>query len=360
MIVKSTLTPKQSAFDAAVKLRADALYRGVADLEQLRQTDATLNLLIDQLIEIRQSFNDALAVEGQHIVGDAPHAPFYFDYIDSAVSNALAFRDADHSFIGVTIPLVFDVTKISLMLSSSDAVIAGIGLPGQCNREAVQGILFWMLLGFVISHEYAHHTHGHLDGAFDGDDAEVVAGALTGSLRRQAREADADAWAAYLTLSHWVLRDGQRVIVELLKLQHASNEAKDDVAFACFVVAQAAFTFLREPEPLTTNTIRFRTHPPQAVRLHLMSRFVLKFSSEFRPHIRQTMTQPRYQSLMDTVSRLMWTNGKHAPLWRVQAEFLRTPDGVSYQDALIAELDLFRATLRRWQAEAETVFTGNG
>ena len=48
-------------------------------------------------------------------------------------------------------------------------------------------------------------------------------------------------------------------------------------------------------------------------------------------------TQPWYQSLMDAVSRLMWTNGKHATLWRQQAEYLRTPDGIAYSDALIAE-----------------------
>src|SRR5229473_2738087 len=33
-------------------------------------------------------------------------------------------------------------------------------------------------------------------------------------------------------------------------------------------------------------------------------------------------------------------------------KFLRTPDGVTYYDALIAELDAFRATLRQWEAEA--------
>ena len=86
-----------------------------------------------------------------------------------------------------------------------------------------------------------------------------------------------------------------------------------------------------------------------------MSRYVLKFSGEFRPGIRETLTQPRYQSLMDAVSRLMWTSGKHAALWREHHEFLRTPEGIAYRDALIAELDAFRATLRQWEAEGSGV-----
>lgn len=63
--------------------------------------------------------------------------------------------------------------------------------------------------------------------------------------------------------------------------------------------------------------------------------------------------------LMDGVSNLMWTGGKHAVLWRQHAvlwrqhaEFLRTADGAAYAEALIHELDVFRETLRQWEAEA--------
>ena len=81
-----------------------------------------------------------------------------------------------------------------------------------------------------------------------------------------------------------------------------------------------------------------------------MSRFVLKFSDEFRPALRAS-TQGRYQSLMDAVSRVMWTGrfSQHAAGWRAQREFLDT-QATSYQTALIAELDAFRATLNQWEA----------
>jgi hypothetical protein len=86
--------------------------------------------------------------------------------------------------------------------------------------------------------------------------------------------------------------------------------------------------------------------PPQLVRLQVMSRYVLKFSNESRPALRKTMTQARYQSLMDAVSTVMWTTGTHAAGWQAEMEFLRSADGSAYVEAVIAELDAFRATLR--------------
>jgi hypothetical protein len=62
---------EQIAFDVAVKSRHNFDYRGIADLEELRQRDSSLSTFIDKLVEIRQSFNGALAVEGHNITGDA-------------------------------------------------------------------------------------------------------------------------------------------------------------------------------------------------------------------------------------------------------------------------------------------------
>jgi hypothetical protein len=339
------LTAKQLAFDAAIKAQSNFEYRGIADLETLREKDPTFGPAIDQLVEIRESLNAALALEGQNIVGDAPHKPFYFDYVDSSRSQGLAFKDADHSFIGITISLVFDVRDVARLVSQSDNVVTGIGLSLDTSRDILQGLLLWMLLGFITAHEYAHHTHGHWMPIADGRK-------VYGELRRQAREADADGWAAYLTMADWVLAGGRQTLLELLKIELLPTTVQNDMAVACFVVAQAAFSFLREPEPVDKDRVYWATHPPQPVRLQLMSRFVLKFSSEFAPNVRETLTQPRYQSLMDAVSLVMWIKGRHAVIWQQHHAFLRTPEGVSYRDALLSELDAFRAVLRQWEANA--------
>ena len=106
-------------------------------------------------------------------------------------------------------------------------------------------------------------------------------------------------------------RYGESTTLELLKLHDASAAVQDDIGFASFVVAQAAFTFLREPEPIDKDRVYWNKHPPQPVRLQVMSRFVLKFAGEFRPDVRATLTQPRYKCLMDAVSSLMWS--RHEP-----------------------------------------------
>jgi hypothetical protein len=86
-----------------------------------------------------------------------------------------------------------------------------------------------------------------------------------GKLRRQAREADADGWAAYLTLSHWVLSGGRPALLELLNLNAVPTNVQDDVAVACFVVAQAAFTFLHEPQPIDKDRVYWDTQPHLSV-----------------------------------------------------------------------------------------------
>ncbi|OFV97156.1 MAG: hypothetical protein A3H28_14685 [Acidobacteria bacterium RIFCSPLOWO2_02_FULL_61_28] len=343
------LTPKQVAFDAAVKARRNFDYRGIADLAELRERDPARGPQLDQLSQLRDSFNAALAVEGQNIVGDAPHAPFYLDYLDSDTCNAWAFRDDLHSFIGVTLPLVIEISSITQRVVDSDAVVSLMGMPLTVDRDTLKGVLFSMLLGFVASHEYAHHTHGHL--VHPKDSRPIV-----GRLWLQAREADADGWAAYLVLNLWGLADARPVLLKLLSLENAPPSAQDAVAFACFVVAHAAFV-LRHPEPIDKNKVYWETHPPQPVRLQLMSRFVVKFMNEFRPSVRETLTQPWYQSLMNTLTRLIWTSDNDAAIWHEQAHCLRAPDGAAYVEALIAELDVFRAVLRQWEAEARAALT---
>ena len=343
------LSPIQVAFDLAVKARRNFDYRGIANLEELRGRDPERGPQLDQLIQLRDSFNAALAVEGQNIIGDAPHAPFYLDYLDSDKSNALAFKTEHYSFIGVTLPLVIEISNVTQQIAASDEIVSLLGLPISTNREMLKGVLFSMLLGYVASHEYAHHTHGHL--VHPKDSRPVV-----GVLWLQAREADADGWAAYLVVNLWSLADARPVLLQLLGLKEAPRSTQDAVAFACFIAAHAAFC-LRRPHPMDKDKVYWQAHPPQPVRLQLMSRYVVKFIGEFRPDVRESLTQRWYQSLMDTMSRVIWTEENDAAIWQEQSTFLRTPDGVAYVEALIAELDLFRAVLRQWEADARAALT---
>jgi hypothetical protein len=338
------LTELQVAFDAAIKRGSNALYTGIADIEEMRGSLAP-DEIVDRLIEIRQLYNDALAVEGQTVTGHAPHKPFYLDYIYSNVSNALAIPDDNYSFIGVTLPLVADVTNLAAFLAESEEVVAEIGVT---DGSHLNSLLFFQLLGFIVTHEYTHFVHGHLYGAFGFE--EMTATRRTGNLARQAREADADGYAAYFTLGYWLM-SGRHAAVEMLGMQDVPPATQDAIIFSCFLAAQAAYTFLREPDVLDTHRVyHVNTHPPQSVRLHLMSRFALKFIAEFRPALQEWLTQARYQAMMDAVSRVVWAGRPaQAAGWRAQGEFLSTPEGRAYRDALIVELDAFRATLNQWE-----------
>jgi hypothetical protein len=172
----------------------------------------------------------------------------------------------------------------------SDAVLSNLGLPLTNNRKSLHDALFLLLLNFVVTHEHSHHVHGHVHGALVPNAVEEMAGgALSGSLRDQALEADADGYAAYFSLAFWLLNArGREAAFQLLQIEHLQPDLQDRVLFSCFLVAQAGFTFLREPETLDKDTAYQHTHPPQSVRLHLLTRFVMKWCSEFCPALHDT------------------------------------------------------------------------
>lgn len=341
------LTAKQAAFDTAVKARGEFLCRGIANLEKIRARDVTLAPIIDQMVMMRESLNAALAFEGRHVLGDAPHAPLYLDYIDSDVSNAYSFKDANHSFIGITVRRFFDAVEIASQMATDDRVVSSMGLSAATDRKQLAAFLLWNLIWFVASHEYAHHTHGH--------HLQKRERRSVGRLLHQALELEADGWASYLLLNHWILREGRAPLAALIALDQVSTDALDAVACAGVLAGHSAFMFFSEPGRIDKDVVYWQTHPLQPVRLNMVSGHALKFASEFRPTLHATYTQPWYQALMEAVSGAVWNERNHAALWREHAEFLATPEGISYSDALLTELDEFRATLREWEAQAQSV-----
>lgn len=235
-----------------------------------------------------------------------------------------------------------DVLTMAQRLAADDEVVSSIGLLSTSSRAHLEGLLLWILIVFAVSHEYAHHTHGHLANAKGG----------VGRLRQQACEADADGWAAHLMLTNYILGGGREALVSLLGLENSPAASQDAVACGCVVAAYAAFIFRHDFQPIDPAKLHWDTHPPPAVRLDLMSKHLLMFASANRPELSAGLTEPWWGSLMCAVSALMWRGGTNAELWDAHAEFLGTDGGVAYVDALVAELDVFRALLRQWEAEA--------
>jgi len=104
--------PPEVAFDR--RLRQLSQYAGKQDLDRLTQPG-----LSSMLTTIQQAFLDALANEKTEVAEHRAHLPFHIDYIDSDTPNAHAFGDEDHSFIGLTMGLIYVLGDICVRLSRS-------------------------------------------------------------------------------------------------------------------------------------------------------------------------------------------------------------------------------------------------
>ena len=129
-------------------------YRGKQDLDALPPALASF------LADVQNVLNEALSNEKQNVPEQVNHPPFHFDYIDSMVSNALAFRVSDYSFIGITMPLINVLWDVCVELNKSSAAASLLKVPLTSEHdEAILTVMFQTQLTFVVAHEY-RHVHG--------------------------------------------------------------------------------------------------------------------------------------------------------------------------------------------------------
>jgi hypothetical protein len=117
------------------------------------------------------------------------------------VENARAFRYTGYSFISITIPLVFGLWNSCNLLSGSQLIATELclRLEGE-ERDGLRTVFFRTMLSFLVSHEYTHHVHGHLDpgGSEPVFLDEILDLDQAGDLDQQVLEVDADGCAVYL------------------------------------------------------------------------------------------------------------------------------------------------------------------
>jgi hypothetical protein len=87
--------------------------------EKLGRCPSNIQLL---LASIQEALNEASHNEKKNVPEHVNHPPFHFDYVDSTVPNALAFRFEDYSFIGLTMPLIEMLWETCTRLSMADVV----------------------------------------------------------------------------------------------------------------------------------------------------------------------------------------------------------------------------------------------
>jgi len=302
-------------------------YRGKKDLDTVYPTFRPL------LASIQEALNEALSNEKKNVPEHASHPPFHFDYVDSTVANALAFRFEGCSFIGITMPLVEMLWNTCVRLSLADVVGSLLlGVPSTpVQYEAIHAVLFYTQLTFVVTHEFTHHVHGHvlqsaLDSAFSN---EIVDTHDDGNLEAQAQEIDADCYAAYHVLAHLIEGERRSQAVGLLKREHENVCVQDQALFSSFVLAIGAFLFVRRPASIDSSRIYKLTHPPQAARMNWIMHSAINWCEQNRPDLKVWMTRDWFQILMSAAATATWgMNGGSD--WRAQTAFLQSVDGAEY------------------------------
>src|ERR1700730_14406195 len=98
-------------------------YRGKQDLDVLPPAVRSL------LSRVQETLNEALHNEKKNVPEHVDHPPFHFDFVDSSVPNAVAFRFEGFSFIGITIALVHILWDACVRLSKWEGIATVLGIP---------------------------------------------------------------------------------------------------------------------------------------------------------------------------------------------------------------------------------------
>lgn len=209
--------------------------------------------------------------------------------------------------------------------------------------QRIQVAAFRLQLFFIVLHEFTHVVHGHVSrGSSNHGFSNEVLVREEGSLEQQAREAGADGYAVYFMLANIIDGPQERAhLLDVLGQNDKPTDVQDQVLLSSFIIAVAAFFFVRPPQVLTASTAYRLTHPPQAARMNLVMKAVQSWCVQNRPALVDWMTLDRFQTLMRAVASATWRmNGGQD--WSEQVTFLRSAIGTEYfrklDDSLITQV----------------------
>jgi hypothetical protein len=299
-------------------------------------------------------YNEAFRRE-KYFPEHARTMPLYFDYLDADEENAIATHDGEHyAFIGVTRCLVLKISDICIRLSQPNgAICRALGVqPSPLPYNELQAALVYILLTFVVAHEWTHHKHGHLTQLSSREKIfhEILDSGLLGSVDDQIKEIAADGYAAFFLLSN-LFDVGRASFLPFLTFDSSLNPEFLDRAFlAFFVVALGGYTFLRPACDLNRLDIYRSTHPPAPARLTMVMEEVIAWCSHNRPALEDWLRQT-FQPLMDATVNLVSDDVDNRQGWAAQVTFLKSIDGQQYMATLRNGIATYR---KSWGAETET------
>jgi hypothetical protein len=308
--------------------------------------------LKQQLLSLQRTFNEAFAEE-RKFPEHAPTLPMYLDYIDADGENAIATTDGQHyAFVGITLPLVFKISDLSVVLGRSPLIAADLRLRVSDEPyNELQGTLFYILISFVVGHEWSHHKHGHLLSTPKTIVQEIENSGLTGSIETQLQEIGVDGYSVFFLLSH--LLDHRDTFLPWLNLDPAMPpDVFDQVFLSLFVISVASYLLLRPPELLSADNVYRFTHPPAVTRMNFLMREMAAWCSHNRPPLEGWLIQNGLALVNLSAEAILGANG--VKRWAAQIDFLKSDEGRTYNAALTTGLAEYRKSWQGRDGQADT------
>ena len=214
--------------------------------------------------------------------------------------------------------------KTSEQLSKSEAVAEFLGVPvGPERGGAVYAMMFLAQLAFVVSHEYTHHVHGHALQSTPHEGNDDV------DLQEQATEIDADGYAVFHVLAHFIAGEGRSHAIELSHCNLKQTSEQDEFLLSLVVMAIGAFLLATSPVVVEPSKIYKLKHPPQVVRMDFILRNVMRWINQNRNGLEASITQHRFQMMMALATEATWgINGGRD--WSKQIAFVKSESGAEY------------------------------
>lgn len=319
------------------------------------------------LSEIRDHINQTYDVQRHRVRVQANHPQLHFDYIKVKRtpcagpkpllrSNAVAFQTSGIYFVGMTVPLVRELFRVSLDLARLGRITAPFGFrPHEDGRRrSFIAVLFSTMLQFVASHELGHHFHGHQgrDVEDTGDPTffydESASPTSTTFPESQVKEVEADGYAVKMVMNNLTLGRPREATLQLLG-QRDSTEHSEKHLLRLFVLATGGFLFSRAVGEFDPQGIGESRHPPKVSRMHFIMTGLREWCRENEQRsLLRYLRLKRYQRMMRAVKDATDPTGARLALYQESA-FLNSPVGRGYLDLITREVPHVRASMDPWR-----------
>ena len=284
-----------------------------------------------------------------------PTVPFDYLQVNDGTKNAHAFQEEGFAFIVATLPLVELLWDLSLRLSRSPEVLRLLQIdPAVVMPDALQGLLFTVQIGFLVSHEYTHHIHLHVDrGGIIGTWTEFLPNEAGGGMDFQAQELDADGYAVYLGLTNLVRGGARQGTLDQLGRHDLQALDADGFLLMCFFLSVTAFFSALWPENLEITSIEQFRHPPVPVRIEYAIRIAKMWCEQNGSVPESWFATDRFRALFNTAADAVGATTRRA--WDTHILFLLSKEGAEYDGRLS---ERFQAMRMKRDKSAQTTPAG--